>query len=387
MSNLHDKSARGAAGMAALNAGDPATARRHFQAIIDAGGADETVWLAFALAASALKDADAANDALDRVLASQPSNLRAIVMKGDLLWDQKDHRGASTFYSRALSLVEGQADLPAAAAAELARIRTRQDEYRTALDTHLRTYVRTHAPGAASGRFDQSLNLLSGTAQRYIQEPRAYYFPELPCVQFYDSAEFDWARVIEAQMEEIVAEFEAFMQAPSDFSPYIHAIGNKPVNPDHPLLDNMDWSALFLERNGVIDPDTAARFPKTVALLNAAPLERVPGRGPSTLISRLAPDTRIAPHTGFLNTRLTCHVPLRVHEGCGLRVGNETRLWEPGKLLIFNDAINHEAWNNAAEDRYVLIFQVWRPELTGREREQVSALLQGIDAYQGSQQP
>ena len=51
----------------------------------------------------------------------------------------------------------------------------------------------------------------------------------------------------------------------------------------------------------------------------------------------------------MLNTRLICHLPLIVPNGCWLRVGNETREWEEGKLLIFDDSIEHEAKNPSGD--------------------------------------
>jgi aspartyl/asparaginyl beta-hydroxylase (cupin superfamily) len=85
----------------------------------------------------------------------------------------------------------------------------------------------------------------------------------------------------------------------------------------------------------------------------------------------------------MLNARLICHVPLIVPEGCGFRVGNETRRWEVGKALIFDDTIEHEAWNDSKEDRLLLIFDIWRPELSEVERKAVTAMFEAVDAYQG----
>ena len=48
---------------------------------------------------------------------------------------------------------------------------------------------------------------------------------------------------------------------------------------------------------------------------------------------------------------------------------------EAGKLLVFDDTVEHEAWNSGSEDRIVLIFDIWRPELSEAERREVSALL------------
>ena len=128
----------------------------------------------------------------------------------------------------------------------------------------------------------------------------------------------------------------------------------------------------------------AARCPRTMAALADVPLCRMPGRTPSVHFSLLRPGARIPPHTGMLNTRLICHLPLIVPENCGLRVGGETRRWEDRKTLIFDDSIVHEAWNDSAETRGILLFDIWRPELTAIERRAVAALFAAIDAYRAT---
>jgi aspartyl/asparaginyl beta-hydroxylase (cupin superfamily) len=114
--------------------------------------------------------------------------------------------------------------------------------------------------------------------------------------------------------------------------------------------------------------------PRTWEKVLTAPLPRVPGWGPTVTFSLLKAGARIAPHTGMTNTRLICHVPLIVPPGCGFRVGNEVREWEVGKLLIFDDSIEHEAWNDSDSDRVVLIFDIWRPELTLAEQRELTFL-------------
>jgi aspartyl/asparaginyl beta-hydroxylase (cupin superfamily) len=89
------------------------------------------------------------------------------------------------------------------------------------------------------------------------------------------------------------------------------------------------------------------------------------------MFSLLRAGARIPPHTGTHNARLICHLPLLVPRDCGFRVGNEVRTWEEGKLLIFDDTIEHEAWNNSDQDRVVLIFDIWRPELTEQEKREI----------------
>ena len=92
------------------------------------------------------------------------------------------------------------------------------------------------------------------------------------------------------------------------------------------------------------------------------------------VVDGLRPGARIPPHAGVMNARLICHLPLIVPQPSGFRVGNETRAWEEGKLLVFDDSIEHEAWNDSAEDRVVLIFDIWRPELSEADRRAVTAI-------------
>jgi len=75
--------------------------------------------------------------------------------------------------------------------------------------------------------------------------------------------------------------------------------------------------------------------------------------------------TSIKPHRGDTNVIARCHmgvdIPARAPR-CGFRVGNETRSWEEGRFLMFNDAHEHTAWNNTNFKRYILVIDVMRPE-------------------------
>jgi len=105
---------------------------------------------------------------------------------------------------------------------------------------------------------------------------------------------------------------------------------------------------------------------------------------PSILFSLLRPGAHITPHHGFTNARYICHLPLIVPEGCAMRVGSETRAWTEGRACVFDDSIEHEAWNrNPDKLRVVMIFDVWRPELSEAEQRLVSTMLQAVDAYGG----
>jgi len=129
--------------------------------------------------------------------------------------------------------------------------------------------------------------------------------------------------------------------------------------------------------------ENMARCPKTMAALEAWPKCDLPGSGPSAVFSLLDAKSRIPPHTGVNNTRLIVHLPLIVPEGCGFRVGGETREWEPGKAFVFDDTIEHEAWNDSDVPRAVMIFDIWNPLVTLAEREMVKALTAGVADFYG----
>lgn len=72
--------------------------------------------------------------------------------------------------------------------------------------------------------------------------------------------------------------------------------------------------------------------------------------------SVLRPGTRIKPHLGYAGSFLRFHLGLRVPEGdCGLRVGGHTARWRDGEALVFDDRVEHEAWNLTDAERVILL--------------------------------
>jgi aspartyl/asparaginyl beta-hydroxylase (cupin superfamily) len=118
-------------------------------------------------------------------------------------------------------------------------------------------------------------------------------------------------------------------------------------------------------------------------MLEKPPIPRIRGRSPMALISILRPGTHIPPHNGMLNTRLICHIPLVVPPRCRLRVGAETRDVVEGKAMIFDDTIEHEAWNDGDSARAVLLFEIWRPEIKEDEKVALTAMFEAVTGYDG----
>ena len=334
-----------------------------------------------AVACLALGDQPAKLAALDRLLAVDPRNMRALIMKADHFAEAGDDRAASAFYGEALAVAP--ADLPPDQMREARRAHARQQEYAAAFEERLRGALARSGMQGASGRFARSIDILTGRRQPYVQEPRTFLFAELPQVQFYEREQFPWMDRLEAATDAIREELAAVMADPASFAPYVEGEKDRPGGDYHGMLGNADWSSFYLWKDGAPVEANAARCPRTLEALEDAPLSRTPGRTPSILFSMLKPGARIPPHTGMVNTRLICHLPLIVPPGCWLRVGNETREWREGKMLIFDDSIEHEAKNPSGELRIILLFDIWRPELGEEERAAVSAIFESIDRFRG----
>jgi aspartyl/asparaginyl beta-hydroxylase (cupin superfamily) len=366
-------------GVEALRQGRPSQARPLFQRVTDTGRASGQIWLLLATACRAEGDPAGEEAALDRLLALEPRMVRAHIMKGDCRLRAGDHGAALGFYESARILADGQ-PVPAELQSELARVQSTSTQLRADVEARREAALEAQGlpPGARSPRFQAALDILAGRRRIYVQEPTGFYFPELPQIQFFDPADFGWVPEIEARTRVIRDELEALLASVGtrDFRPYIQSDPNRPRTDGNRLLDSIDWSALFLCENGRMGDEVVERCPQTWQAVQSAPLPWI-ANSPTVMFSLLRPGARIAAHTGMFNTRLVCHLPLIVPRGCRFRVGNEVREWEEGKLLIFDDTIEHEAWNEGSADRVVLIFDIWRPELSERERREVAALFSG----------
>jgi aspartyl/asparaginyl beta-hydroxylase (cupin superfamily) len=370
--------------MTALREGRHAEARRMFEQLAASGRADANAQLGLAYACLGSGDPGAALAATERVLALEPGNLRALLLKADNLLRSGDARTAVSHYQAVVTAAAAQAQLPPDLAREVGRAQSMCQRHAGQFEVALRQRLSPLGlDDPAAERFAQSLDILFGRRRIYVQEPRNYYFPGLPQVQFYPRASFPWLDAVETATAEIRAELETVLSDEGAFAPYVRSDPGRPRPQGDVMLDNPDWSAFYLWKDGAVVPSNAARCPRTLAALEGAPLCRLSQRSPSVLFSLLKPHTRIPPHNGLINTRLICHLPLIVPPGCGLRVGNETREWVEGKAWVFDDSIDHEAWNDSDHTRVILLFEVWRPELSEHERALVQAMFSGIDEHVG----
>jgi len=370
-------------GARALREGRPADAVVLFRQVAMAGQATSAVWVAVAVAHRALGDGAGERAALEQALALDPRDIRALMMTADNYAAAGDVRAAAAYYDTVVNVAVAAGAVEKALESEVGRAQHMREQYAAAYETHLRGALDAQAlNGPEARRFRRALDLLVGKSELYPQQPRSFYFPELPQIEYAPRAAFPWLDGIEAATADIRAELTRVLEEDAAFAPYVEAEPDRPFFDDHGMLGNPNWSAFYLWKAGAPVPKNAARCPATLAALAAAPLCQVPGRTPSILFSLLRPGAHIQPHHGFTNARYICHLPLIVPDHCAMRVGSDTRAWREGQACVFDDSIEHEAWNRNAERlRVVLIFDIWRPELTQAERDLVSAVLQAVDAY------
>ena len=377
-------------GIAALQAGRGREARSIFQQAVDADVATARCWLGLALAALVDADVPAAEVAVDAVLREEPHNMRALIIKGDIMLGKDDFQGASAHYNLVLRLAATLPEVPKQLASDLGRIQSRLQQLGGIFQQHLndRLAAAGYKREQASPRFNQSLDLLLGKEQRadpgqtYPQAPHVFFMADMGYYTYFPKEQLPWMRDLEGHTDLIEGELQSLLSRHADrFSPYVHSGLDRPQGSETALLDSDDWTSAFLWQDSLAQEDIMASCPETKRLMEDLPLTRVNGLAPSVLFSKLNPGARIEPHTGMLNCRFICHLPLTVPEGCGLRVGADTREARRGEGWAFDDSVSHEAWNNGSSPRTILLFDVWRPELDASERHLITTILEAVSGF------
>ena len=323
-------------------------------------------------------------------LVADHSDFIAIMAKADHRFHAGEHRAAAAFYRAAMRLVEDKGATSSGMARDAKRALAMsacfdqlfKDHLLNSLDKAGFTRANRHP------RFQKSLEIMLGERQRspvferFPQTPLVYFYPDLPHVEFVQTSQYDWRGGFEASFPMMRDEALKLLEGQSDFRPYIRTNTQRPQGDVHGMLENADWSTYFLWENGGPVDDHVAHCPQTFkATIDAVPLCHIGPRAPSVMLSLLRPGAHIPPHTGMVNCRYICHLPLIVPENCSFRVGETTIEWNEGQVIAFDDTVQHEAWNRSDKNRLVLIFDIWRPELEPSERDMITALFAAVDAY------
>jgi aspartyl/asparaginyl beta-hydroxylase (cupin superfamily) len=200
-----------------------------------------------------------------------------------------------------------------------------------------------------------------------LQYP-AYYMPGVPARMFYDPSEFEWVSPLEKAFPVIRDELlQVLKDDGAGFSGYMSEANRRLAG----------WNTFNFFFYGRKFEENCARCPRTTRILESLPrFER-----DHVMFSALNPHAHIPPHTGPMNGIIRGHLALVAKPGSFIRVGNEQRTWEEGKVLVFDDSFEHEVWNHSDQVRIVLFMNFWHPCFSA---EEIAVLERFRTAYETS---
>lgn len=154
-----------------------------------------------------------------------------------------------------------------------------------------------------------------------------------------------------------------------------------------------DWKQFVLYGQGQQKQEACEKTPFTCILVQKIPDATSCKRG-QIKFSLMHSGIQVYPHTGPTNCRLRMHLTVQMPttvEKPKIRVLNETREWEEGKVFVFDDSFEHEVWwkNTTVNDpqlpaeagkpkqiayRLVLIVDIWHPDLTEAEKKKLTPI-------------
>jgi len=213
-----------------------------------------------------------------------------------------------------------------------------------------------------------------------------HFVPTLEAKPWHDPDNFLMCRMLEANYDIIRGEYDAYIHRlenrkdwdDSDTTPGLGDVGGRAgALHDGGLTKSGRWREVPLFTNCTLQREHAEYFPETIRILQTHCRDAIGISlcgGGDVIFSVLTPGTRLRPHCGPSNSRLTCHMGIRVprtkEQGCYLRVaGEERRGWDEGKCVVFDDSFEHEVFFDAGKpedpytgDRVVLLANFWHPD-------------------------
>jgi ornithine lipid ester-linked acyl 2-hydroxylase len=176
---------------------------------------------------------------------------------------------------------------------------------------------------------------------------------------FYDLSQFKELQLLEDNYKTILDELNSLRKNADNG--YWHQSFPHYLNPK----SKNKWQLFTFRFFNIKHPLNCKICPNTAQLLN-----KIPGLITAEF-SYLPAHTYIDLHKGFTKMVIRVHLGLIIPDGCGIKVGDETKTWQEGKLIIFDDSFEHEAWNNSNEDRFVLMLDIANP-LWGYSAQEIS---------------
>jgi len=365
-------------GLIAIGRKDCAQAIDYLERAAAAEPASAAIWFNHFQAHEAAGDLERGLASLDRALTVDAYYVPALFKKAECFERLGRVAEAAEIYRAVIAASPPLESLPESARVALEHGRSvvaAVDDRRASAIAGPLDRVRADFPGADFSRATAYAEQRTGRRKVFVQQPVGGHFPYLPALEFFPREHFPWLAELESRTEGVRRELQALLDADDrGFAPYVAYAPGDPVNQWGELNHSRRWSAWFLWKDGERQDANCARCPAAAAAAETVPLLDLPGKGPTVMFSLLEPHTRIPPHTGSNNVRATLHLPLVVPPGCGFRVGAETRQWRVGEAFVFDDTIEHEAWNDSDALRALFILDVWNPLLSEAERAAVRAI-------------
>jgi|tagenome__1003787_1003787.scaffolds.fasta_scaffold20988880_5 Flp pilus assembly protein TadD len=359
----------------AAAAGDFVAARAMLEQVARASGGSVDLWVKLSAMCKASGDLEGALTAINRGLEISPLDFSALLARAVIL-DNLGDPNAGEEYGNALAQIRPDEQIPGPWQAPVAHARKRWDEWRSNVQEHLLKSLPAGLTMSEKGRAERFISNRVRLTRHYHHEPSDFHYPGLPEAEFHEPDLFDGLRSIEEATGVIRAEFDALIAAEAaEMVPYIQYPERVPLRQWKELNFNKQWTAIHLLKSGQRIDTNARHCPRTMEAIARMDQPSIAGASPNAMFSLLAPRTRIPPHTGVANTRLVCHLPLIIPPNCGFRCGATTIEWHVGKAFVFDDTIEHEAWNDSDELRVVLIVDLWAPALSASERSAVAAVI------------
>lgn len=124
------------------------------------------------------------------------------------------------------------------------------------------------------------------------------------------------------------------------------------------IEDQNKWRTLVLKVFDYYNKANCSLCPLTHEIISCSKNRIV-----SALFSVMEPGTHIKPHRGVFNGVLRYHLGIVVpdSEDVFINIDNNKTYWHEGESFIFDDTLLHEAINNSAERRVVLIIDYIKP--------------------------
>lgn len=191
-----------------------------------------------------------------------------------------------------------------------------------------------------------------------LQKSVCGYFPGLTSRPWHDPSALGLDSKLKPCINDIVKELQ-IVKGMRAVRPQWHA----------PIAKGGDWNVCYLHIMGCQSRVGTSLCPATTAVA-----DRLPGSVYRMFFSVLTPGCHIKPHTDLTNTRLRMHLGLEIPPACSIRVGHEAREWCEGEIMLFDGSFEHEAWNLSDQPRWILIMDLWHPELTQPERRALRRL-------------